>query len=295
MQVPLCMKMTDDDVVKMMSCHAHIGTQNVSPEMKRYVFARTSEGNHIIDIRKTWEKIQLAARVIVAVSNVKDICAISLTTGDTKKPVAQRAVLKFANYIGTTSIVGRFTPGTFTNQIQKHFQEPRLLIVSDPIKDYQPILEASYVNVPVIAFANTDAPLRNVDIAIPCNTGSKYSVAVMYWLLAREVLRLRGDTITRDVDWDVLIDMFKYRDPEKEDKQEFESNYTNESDPTYNWENDTAAFDQYDDKPTDWDSQIPLDKDVATEGWDSTFAGETEVGEGYEWDGTGTADWTGDF
>lgn len=27
---------------------------------------------------------------------------------------------------------GRHTPGTFTNQIQKHFEEPRLLLLTDP-------------------------------------------------------------------------------------------------------------------------------------------------------------------
>jgi len=207
-KIPQLLNITEDDVRHMLACGVHLGSENVSSTMIRYVWKRNDDGVHIIDLRKTWEKLQLAARVIVAMNNPYDVCAVALTTGRSKQnPLAQRAVLKFSQLTGSRHIAGRYTPGTFTNRIQSNFCEPRLLVAADPMKDFQPILESSYVNMPVIAMADVDCPTRHIDIIIPCNTKSKYSVALTWWMLAREVLRLKGE-IPRISDWEIPVDMF---------------------------------------------------------------------------------------
>lgn len=73
----------------------------------------------------------MAARVIAAIENPADIIVQSA------RPYGQRAVLKFAHYTGARTISGRHTPGTFTNQTQNKFEEPRLLILTDPRTDHQ--------------------------------------------------------------------------------------------------------------------------------------------------------------
>ena len=235
-KLPSILSATEEDIQLLLAAQCHIGTKNCDKQMESYVWKRRQDGEHagpvplipphnrflfgvgihIINIGKTWEKLVFAARIIAAIENPNDVCVISA------RPYGHRAVLKYAANTGAQAIAGRFTPGSFTNYITRSFKEPRLIIVTDPRVDHQAIREASYVNIPVIALADTDAPLKYVDVAIPTNNKSRHAIGLIWWLLAREVLRLRG-TIPRTSDgWNVMVDMFFYRDPEEVEKQQQE-------------------------------------------------------------------------
>mmetsp|Transcript_55804 Transcript_55804/g.121549 ORF Transcript_55804/g.121549 Transcript_55804/m.121549 type:complete len:102 (+) Transcript_55804:435-740(+) len=74
-------------------------------------------------------------------------------------------------------------------------------------------MESSTANAPVIAFTDTDANLDFIDVAIPSNNKGRHSIAMLYWILAREVLYLRGN-ISRSQEWEVKVDLFLWKNPD---------------------------------------------------------------------------------
>jgi len=200
----------------MLACQTHIGTKNSNFQMESHVWKRRPDGVYILNLGSTYEQLQFAARIIVAIENPADVVVVSART------YGQRPILKFAQHTGTQAIAGRFTPGCFTNQIQKEYKEPRLVIVADPRVDHQAVTEASYANIPVMAFCDSDSPLNYVDVAIPANNKSKLSIGLMFWMLAREVLTMRG--VVNDANpWTEMVDLFFYRDPSELEKEDAEA------------------------------------------------------------------------
>lgn len=265
-KIPAALNPTEEDISLLLAAQTHIGTKNAEKAMGPYVYKRRADGIHLLNLGKTWEKIVLAARILAAVENPADICVIS------GRPYGHRAVLKFANNTGATAIAGRFTPGSFTNYITRSFKEPRVIVVTDPRVDHQAIREASYVNIPCIAFSDSDSPLKFVDVAIPGNVRGRHSVGLLWWLLCRTYLRLKGQDLT------VMPDMFFYRDPEEIEREAQETAAAAAAAK----EGDAAAAAT--DAPADVNADVPLAvaANLATEGGN------------VDWSAEGAQDWAAD-
>ena len=200
----------DKDIQLLITAGCHLGSKRVTKQMKRYVYKCREDGVYIFNVEKIYEKIHVAARVIASIPESDTVISVC------GRPAGQRAVYKFGQFTKSHAVAGRWTPGMLTNQITKKFIEPRLLIVTDPRQDYNALVESSYVNIPVIAICNTDNNLTYVDCAIPCNNRQKRSLAMIYWLLTKEVLKLKGE-IQGD-EFNCLPGAFMYRE-DKETKE----------------------------------------------------------------------------
>lgn len=163
----------------------HIGTNKKTKDMENFVFKRKG-GVYLINILKTDERIRLAARLLV--NYEPNEVAVFGT-----RLYAQKPLIKMAKWTGFLAFPGRFLPGTLTNPELVSYTEPEIILVSDPIKEKQAIIEATMVGIPTIALCDTNNVLSNIDFAIPANNKGRKSLALIFWLIANQVLRERGE------------------------------------------------------------------------------------------------------
>ena len=169
----------------LLSTGIRVGTLVKTKSMASFISRTRPDGLHIIDVAKTLQRIELAAKFVSNLDLSRIVVYSSREYG--KTPVA-----KFTELTGTIPLTGRFMPGTFTNPLYPKHLDPEAVIVTDPSMDQQAVIEATQVGVPVIAICDTDNLTENVDVVIPANNRGRKALAAVMWLLSRSVLQHSG-------------------------------------------------------------------------------------------------------
>jgi small subunit ribosomal protein S2 len=187
--------MPDDDVDLLipvedyLSAGVHIGTQQKTKDMERFIHRVRDDGLYVLDVSLTDERIRTAADFLESYDPEQILVTSSRQYG--RFPAE-----KFADAIGARARTGRFIPGPLTNPDYAGYIEPDVVVVTDPIGDAQAVKEAITVGIPVIAMCDSNNQLSNVDLVIPTNNKGRRALSVVYWLLANETLDRRGaDTV----------------------------------------------------------------------------------------------------
>jgi small subunit ribosomal protein S2 len=163
----------------------HIGTQQKTEDMERFIHRVRTDGLYVLDVSKTDQRIRTAANFL-ADYNPEQILVTS------SRQYGRFPAEKFADAVGARARTGRFIPGTLTNPKYDGYIEPDVVVVTDPIGDAQAVKEAITVGIPVIAMCDSNNATSNVDLVIPTNNKGRKALSVVYWLLANETLDRRG-------------------------------------------------------------------------------------------------------
>lgn len=179
----------------------HIGTQQKSADMKEFIFKVRSDGLYVLDIKKTDERIRVAAKFISRVEPARILIVSARQYG-------QKPAKVFGKAIGAMVVAGRFVPGSLTNPILPKFVEPEMLFVTDPAADEQALREALNIGIPIVGICDANNETKYVDLVIPSNNKGRRALATVYWLLTREVLKARGQ-LASDEDFKMTVDEFE--------------------------------------------------------------------------------------
>lgn len=174
---------------KYLAAGCHIGTQVKTQDMEPFVYRQRPIGLYVLDVRKTDERIRIAGKFIARFDPEKVVVVSGRVYG-------KRPVISFAELTGAHAFTDRFVPGTLTNPNiagPRVYIEPELVILTDPRTDQQALSEAARIGVPVIALCDTDNVTTNVDLVIPSNNRGRKALALIYFLITRQVLRERGE------------------------------------------------------------------------------------------------------
>jgi len=184
----------------------HIGMKQQTKDMKKYIYKVRDDGLAVLDLQTIENQVKIAGKFLARFQRIMVV---------SRKAVAWKPVIKFAEAVNGKPVTGRFLPGTITNPSFPGYYEPEVIVITDPLIDTQAVEESVKMRIPIVALCDTSNETSSIDIVIPVNNKGRKSLATVYWLLAREILKNRG-TIKTDEEFKVKPEEFESEEIEKE-------------------------------------------------------------------------------
>ena len=195
----------------LLSAGIHIGTRMKTRDMEPFIYRVRPDGLFVLDVKKTDDRIRATGKFLSRYEPSK--VAVAAT-----RLYAHEPVKKFCELTGAMPLIGRFIPGMLSNPLYPNRVDPEIIVVSDPRADAQAVKEASAVGIPIVALCSTDNEFSGVDLVIPTNNKGRRALAIIFWLLARQVQRERGE-LAADKNPVATIDDFEAK-ISREDEEE---------------------------------------------------------------------------
>ena len=195
----------------LLSAGIHIGTRMKTLDMEPFIYRVRPDGLFVLDVKKTDDRIRVTAKFLSRYEHAK--IAVAAT-----RLYAQEPIRMFCKLTGATPLIGRFIPGQLSNPQYPGRIDPEVIVVSDPRADAQAVKEAGRVGIPIVALVSTDNEFSGVDLVIPTNNKGRRALAVIFWLLARQLLRERGE-LGADKDPPATIDDFEAKVTREEEEE----------------------------------------------------------------------------
>jgi len=195
----------------LLSAGIHIGTRMKTLDMEPFIYRVRPDGLFVLDVKKTDDRIRVTGKFLSRYEPAR--IAVAAT-----RLYAHEPVKMFCKLTGATPLIGRFIPGQLSNPQYSSRIDPEVILVCDPRADAQAVKEASKVGIPIVALCSTDNEFAGVDLVIPTNNKGRRALAVVFWLLARQVLRERGE-LGADKDPPVTIEDFEAKVTREEEEE----------------------------------------------------------------------------
>ena len=178
-----------------LSCGIHIGTKLLTGDARRFVYRQTNYGLYVIDLTKTDERLNIAAKFLSKyIEEGSERVIVTSVRRYGKEPVK-----KFCKALGCKAITSRFIPGSLTNPIiDDYIKDASVVLIVDPHADKVVLKEAKLARVPIVSLFDTDDTLKGIDLAIPANNRGKKALGVTFWLLARQIMLELGKINSED-------------------------------------------------------------------------------------------------